>query len=340
VQRQAVLDWHDETWTSRLNNRKTGAMVLIMQRLHESDLTGHLLDKGGWEHLCLPNEYEPSHPFTWPDDPRTTAGELLWPDRIDEPATTDLKRDLGSYGYAGQYQQRPAPAAGGIFQTAWWRYYSRALYDQMAAADVSQMPHFTRLWQSWDTALKDKTTSDYTVGQLWAQFGQDRWLLRTVRGRWSYPEALEQIRQMQAWAALRWPKYATHSIFVENAAMGAEVLSAGRRDIVGLVAVNVDRDKTSRAHAVTPQIESGHVLLPGAANADGSGPDTALTPTEVQDLIAECAAFPNAAHDDQVDALTQALDPRRWSRSGTRRDGEERWGKGKSIAGALKSWDV
>ena len=97
-----------------------------MQRLHERDLTGHLLERGGFEHLCLPAEYEPSHPFAWPDDPRHRArggvvGQVgLCPARGE-------KLDLGSYGFASQYQQRPAPEAGGILKRDWWRYYDPKL---------------------------------------------------------------------------------------------------------------------------------------------------------------------------------------------------------------------
>ena len=78
VTRESVLEWWDGTMSTRLNQPRTGAMVVVMQRLHESDLTGHLAEQGGFEHLCLPAEFEPSHPFLWPDDPRTEPGELLW----------------------------------------------------------------------------------------------------------------------------------------------------------------------------------------------------------------------------------------------------------------------
>ncbi len=349
IQRQAVLDWHDETWTSRLNNRKTGSMVLIMQRLHEQDLTGHLLDKGGWEHLCLPNEYEPSHPFVWPRDIRSEAGELLWADRIGDKETSELKRDLGSYGYAGQYQQRPAPAAGGIFQTAWWRYYDRELLDELTEllleGDTNpgrswSGPHFTRLWQSWDTSLKEKTSSDYAVGQVWAQFGADRWLLRQRRDRMGLTDTVQAVRDMTKWVAERFPDFSSHSIYIEQAANGPEVRAALRRELQGMIPVVADRDKTSRAYAITPQLEAGNVLVPGAMNVEHNGPDRGRTPAWVQDLIHECAAFPNASNDDQVDCLTQALDPRRRPGEGQRRQGEDRFGKGRSVTGGMKSWDV
>jgi hypothetical protein len=100
--------------------------VIIQQRLHEADLTGDALIKGGYEHLCLPAQFEPDRrrrtSIGW-TDPRTGAGQLLWPQKIDQAALDSLKVTLGSYRYAGQYQQRPAPAEGGMIKKHWWRYW-------------------------------------------------------------------------------------------------------------------------------------------------------------------------------------------------------------------------
>src|SRR5206468_458604 len=103
----------------------TGHKVVIQQRLHEADLTGDLLSRGGYEQLCLPAEFEPERRCTtsigW-TDPRKECGELLWPEKVTRQNLADLKVSLGSYRYAGQYQQRPAPAEGGIFKRSRWRY--------------------------------------------------------------------------------------------------------------------------------------------------------------------------------------------------------------------------
>jgi predicted phage terminase large subunit-like protein len=312
VQRLNVIDFLDGTLSTRLNDPNEGAVVLIMQRLHEEDATGHMLAEGGWEHLCLPAEYEPSHPFVWPDDPRTEPGELLWPDHFTASAIERLKVKLGSYRAAGQLQQRPAPAEGGIFKTAWWQYYDTGLLD-FEPGQEWQGPAFSRLLQSWDTALKEKTTSDFTVGQLWGVDGPNRYLLREVRGRWGLTDMTTQAVDLHSWASARWPKLASHGVFVENAALGPELMAALRKRIQGVIAVNVDRDKVSRAEAITPQLEAGNVFVPGdrVMSAAGWTPCPTRTPAWVQELIAECAAFPNAANDDRVDALTQALDPRR-----------------------------
>ncbi|MGH7458563.1 MAG: phage terminase large subunit [Longimicrobiaceae bacterium] len=332
VERAKVLRWWDQTMSSRFSNPKTGVRVVVMQRLHEEDLTGHLLAKeAGYEHLCLPMEHEPSHPFRWPDDPRTQAGELLWAERMGPPEIAQFKLDQGPYGYAGQYQQRPSPEEGGILKRAWWRYYPPELLDD----DEWGGPRFQRLWQSWDTALKEKTTSDFTVGTLWAQDLANIYLLRRVRGRFGLTEAIEQVRQLTAWAAGRVPWCAAHEIRVENAANGPEVVAALRKQIPGLRLITADRDKVVRAHAITPRLAAGNVHVPGAMSAELTGPDPTRTPAWVQELIDECAGFPNGSFDDQVDSVTQALDPRH--EIGRRRRQRDR---GQTVTGGLSLSDV
>jgi hypothetical protein len=123
--RKATLDWWDVVMSTRLNNPKTAAKVIVMQRCHQLDLSGHLLEQGGWEHLCLPAEHEGTvfeSSIGW-TDPREQVGELLWPERFGIPEIADLKRSLGSYAAAGQLQQRPSPAEGGILKRHWWRYW-------------------------------------------------------------------------------------------------------------------------------------------------------------------------------------------------------------------------
>lgn len=307
TKRKTVLSWFDGTLSTRLRPPESAAMVLVMQRLHEDDATGHLLSQGGYQHLCLPAEYEPSHPFVWPDDPRTEPGELLWPQMYSQAKVDELKLRLGSYGAAGQLQQRPAPEEGGIIKRFWWRYYPKEWLDEDVWPEAA--PPFTRIWQSWDTALKEKTSNDFTVGGLWGADLADRYLLRVVRGRWSLTEAKEQLRQMTAWADHRFPKHVGHQKRVENTANGPEIITALRSEIAGIVPVNVDRDKVSRAYGVTPQLEAGNVKIPGLPNQDHSGPDEAVCPAWVSEFVDENAAFPNGSFDDQVDMMTQALDP-------------------------------
>jgi predicted phage terminase large subunit-like protein len=229
---------------------------------------------------------------------------------------------MTSYRAAGQFQQRPSPEEGGIIKRAWWRYYPAEWLKGEEWPEAA--PPMKRIWQSWDTAFTEKTSSDFTVGTLWGADLANRYLIRRMRGRWSLTETKEQVQQLTDWADKRFPWHAGHQKRVENTANGPRVLAALRDEIQGLVPINVEgRDKTQRVYAVTPQLEAGNVHLPGQPSADLSGPD-ASCPAWVLDFVDECAAFPNGAFDDQVDSMTQALDPtirvgkRRRVRSGGR----------------------
>jgi predicted phage terminase large subunit-like protein len=289
VTRERVLDWHDQTWTTRLNSAETGVQVIVMQRLHEADLTGHVLERGGFEHLCLPAEYEPSHPFLWPDDRRTEPGQPLWRRKWGPKWLAQKKTELGSYGYAGQYQQRPTPAEGGILKRAWWQSY-----------DV--LPEPKKLVMSWDMAFKDSDGSDFVVGQLWLQDLGNKYLAAQIRDRLEFVETLKAVEALLEFAQERWPK-TSPLILIEDRANGPAVISALRGKVPGITPVQPEGGKEPRARAVTPQIEAGNVYLPVGAIPTPTG--YTATPTEA--FIEECAAFPNGAHDDQVDAMSQAL---------------------------------
>lgn len=309
--RERAKNWYGGTWATRLNDQKTGIKIVIQQRIHEADVTGHILetegrveDGGEWVHLCLPAEYEPAHPFVCPreitlpsgrkapGDPRVEPGELLWPDHLPAVDLERLKR--GMVGAAGQLQQRPAPAEGAILKRHWWRFY-----------EPERWPAVTGTVSYWDTTWKAKTTSDFVVGVIVGLAGANRYVLRRYRGRWPLVEAAEQIRASRAWLEERMPRLG-HTIYVEATANGPEIVAALRDTVPGIAAARVERDKVARAFAVTPSMEAGQVFLPGRANADGTGPDPS-SPAWVLELVDECAAFPNAAHDDQVDAITGAL---------------------------------
>jgi hypothetical protein len=123
--RKATLDWWDVVMSTRVNDPRTSAKVVVMQRCHQQDLAGHLTEQGGWEHLVLPAEYEgPTRTTTIGfADPRQEHGELLWPERFGPKEIEELKVSLGSYAAAGQLQQRPSPSGGGLFKRHWFRYW-------------------------------------------------------------------------------------------------------------------------------------------------------------------------------------------------------------------------
>lgn len=277
VKREAVLQWWDEVMSTRLNDPQTGSKVIVMQRVHEGDLTGHVLKQGGYTHLCIPAEYDKSRASDY--DPRTEPGELLWPDRFSPIEIADAKIRLGSLGYAGQFQQRPAPEEGGLAKRRWWRFWNGDLptkFDEVVA--------------SWDMAFKDLEGNSFVVGQVWGRVQANKYLLDQVRRRMDFVETLRAVESL----AQRWPD-ATR-IYVEDKANGPAVISSLRDRIPGIIPVEPDGSKIARASAVTPDIEAGNVFLP----------DPELMPW-VDDYIHEWASAPNGEYWDQIDTTSQAL---------------------------------
>lgn len=302
--RKGTNDWFDVVMSTRVNNPRTAAKVVVMQRCHQQDLSGHLLEQGGWEHLCLPAEYEGSRQATSTGfiDPRQEHGELLWPERFGPGEIENLKVSLGSYAAAGQLQQRPSPAGGGIFKRHWFRYWQprganlppvivRLPDGTQTSIAAVEIPHrVDEQIQSWDCAFKDLDTSDYVVGQVWGRLGAMYFLGDQVRARIDCPATVKAVRELSQ----KWPN--TLAKLIEDKANGSAVIQFLQHQIPGIIPVNPEGGKVARAQAVSPLIEAGNVYLPH--------PDCAPW---VGDFIEECAAFPNGAHDDQVDAMTQAL---------------------------------
>jgi predicted phage terminase large subunit-like protein len=174
VERQGVLDWWDLTISTRGVSRQA-RRVIIMQRLHQEDLSGHVLSQGGWVHLCLPMRYERERmqvtPLGW-TDPRSKEGALLCPEQFDEASVAGLEKSLGAYGSAGQLQQRPAPREGGMFKESY--------FNQR----VKAAPFQAKRVRYWDRAA----TQDggcYTAGTLLARSPEGNWYVENVvHGQW------------------------------------------------------------------------------------------------------------------------------------------------------------
>jgi predicted phage terminase large subunit-like protein len=277
--------WWDETMSTRGNDPKTAAKVIIMQRLHEEDLTGHVLAKmreGGeeYEHLCLPAEYEPRTYVSgigW-SDPRTKEGELLWPARFGAEELALLKKSLGSYGASGQLQQNAVPRGGGMLKRGWWKYYR------------VRPSRFDEVVDSWDMTFKDTRGADFVAGHKWGRVGADAYLLGRIHDRMDFPAVIQAVQNL---AAI--PPHAPAKL-VEAKANGPAVIAALIHKVPGLIAVEPDGSKVARAAAVSPYIEAGNVYLP----------DPSIAPW-IEDVVSECASFPLGAHDDDVDAMSQAL---------------------------------
>ncbi len=282
--RQSVLDWLDVVMSTRLNDPKESAVVMIMQRVHADDASGHVLAQGGWTHLCLPAEYEDNRKciveITGWEDPREEDGELLWPDRFGDNEIAKQKVVMGSYAYAGQFQQRPSPREGGIVKRSWWRFCK--MKDRPKA--------FDEIIGSWDMSFKKKKHSDFVAGHIWGRVGADKYLLDRVHERMGFVETKAIVKVM----AKKWPDVKRH--YIEDKANGTAIIDELKTVLSGLIPVNPTESKEARAEAVAPQIESGNVYLPDPLEYPWVG-----------EYLDEWEVFPNGPHDDDVDATTQAL---------------------------------
>lgn len=281
LDRERAKRWFDKTYTSRLNDKRVGVQVVVGQRLHLDDLSAHLLnEKTGWEHLNLPTEFNPEQRCTtaigW-TDPRTEAGELLFPALFPREVVEEIREELRESGFAAQHNQSPVPPGGRTVKEAW-------------ICEVNSLPdRFGQLIQSWDLSLgSTKKGASYCVGQVWGKLGPHLYLIDQVRGRWELPEILDRVRALSA----KHPGAKTK--VVEDKAHGASVLQMLKREIPGLVPVSPDRDKLHRLIAVLPWFEGSNVHIPKYAPWRDA-------------WVYELTAFPGAPNDDQVDATTQAL---------------------------------
>jgi predicted phage terminase large subunit-like protein len=285
INERTIMFW-DEAMSSRLNNPKTGARIIVMQPVSERDISAHVLEQGGYECLCLPCEYYKT-PFISSigfEDPRTEPGELLWPDRFGEKEIDEYKKRLGEYAFATQFQMERSPRGGGIIKNAWWRYYE----PEYTITYRVIKPKFDRIVISWDTAFKEGQLNDYCAGTFWGINNTGAYLFHVIRKKMNFPELLKTVVE----SAL---KYNPNALLIEDCASGQSLIQSVKKETqLPVIAVKVDRDKESRLHAIAPFIESGRVFVIKDANW-------------ANDYMHELEAFPNAAHDDLVDSTTQAL---------------------------------
>lgn len=285
VKRETALTWFDQSFATRLNDKKNGVIVVVMQRLHTNDLTGHLLEKGGWEQLCIPAECEKKTFFQIGDFQKTyEAGEILHPEREDSKALKKVEIELGSYVYAGQYQQRPAPLGGGMCKLEWWKYYK-------------MLPALQYCIIVADTAMKDKEQNDFSVFQLWGMGAEKNYyLIDQLRGKWEAPMLRKQF--IAFWNKCKAiPEYKLRGAWIEDKASGTGLIQEIKtQSNIPIIAIKRNtKDKVSRFASVTPIIEAGYVYLPEDA-------------PWLSDFLNETSQFPNGAHDDQVDCVSDGLD--------------------------------
>ena len=274
--REKTWEWYLSTAYTRLS--PGGGVLLCVTRWNEDDLPGRLLEAqkvGGdqWDCIAYPAMAEQK-------EAHRKVGEALheerWPLERLQAIKGSYKGTYGARMWASLYQQRPSPSEGGILKRAWWKFF-----------DEPPMP-MEEIIQSWDCSFKDLKTSSYVVGQIWGRKGANKYLLDQVRDQMDFPATIAAIRMMTR----KWPK--ARGKLIEDKANGIAVIQVLKNEIPGIIPVEPKGGKEARAQAISWDIEAGNVFLPNNAQW-------------AHDFVEECALFPNGAHDDQVDAMSQAL---------------------------------
>ncbi|MFJ4787570.1 phage terminase large subunit [Streptomyces sp. NPDC088794] len=292
--RDRVWGWWQSVGSTRLSS---GApVIVILTRWHEDDLAGRLIaaeDGHRWRVINIPAlaDHDPAKGQT--DALGRSPGEWLKSARGRTTAQWEAIRiTAGTRVFNALYQGRPSPDSGDVWRRQWWRRYSVPLWSQHPTVPGAyRVEESDGLVMSWDMAFKDTKSSDFVVGQVWARRGANVYLLDQVRKRLTFTETLTAFKAMVA----RWPQATAK--YVEDKANGTAVINTLKSKIPGIVEVTPTESKYGRANAVAPVIEAGNVFLP-------TGEIALFEPDE---LINEAAEFPNGAHDDQVDATSQAL---------------------------------
>lgn len=310
---ETVTEWWDGTASTRLNNLDLGAFMVVQQRTGENDLSGHILEKqiSEWTHVMLPMRYDPSRVFYSPigwKDPRTSAGELLWPERFSERGVVGLEKTLGPFKAAGQLQQSPEPAGGGVIKREWWRLWKE-----------KNFPPFDFILASLDTAYTEKEINDASALTIWGVFSTDAKAVaarvigpdgRPTYTDRAYDEAAPKVMLMHAWnerlelhelvakTAKTCRDMQVDKLLIENKAAGISVAQELRRLYASepwMVQLHDPRstDKLSRLYSVQHLFSEGMIYAPDKAWAEM--------------VIAQVGQFPKGKHDDIVDTVSQAL---------------------------------
>ncbi|WP_027525472.1 phage terminase large subunit [Bradyrhizobium sp. Ec3.3] len=283
VARKRVIDWYSGTLVSRLNDKESGQIIVVMQRLHEDDLAGHLLQTGGWHHLDLPAIAvdDDEIPVAAGRFVRRCAGDVLHPAREDRTVLERIKAEIGSLQFSAQYQQRPVPIEGNLIKREWFRGYETL--PKPGARD--------RVVQSWDTAMTTGEHNDYSVCTTWRIVNNNYYLLDVFRGRQQYPDLRRTVISLAA-------KHKVDAVLIEDVGPGMMMLQDLQRDTPnGMprpIGIKPEGSKTDRMAAQSFRIEAGQVHLP--TNAAWLG-----------HFLLELLAFPHGKHDDQVDSTSQFL---------------------------------
>lgn len=300
TKRQAVRDWWHTTARTRLE--PPSLVVVIGTRWHEDDFTGWV-DTAGDPFETIIFEAV----ATAPDRLGRAKGDPLYSPFIGETREEALARwksveeAVGPYAWAALYQQSPHPAGGTIMHRDWFRYWTRDpnLVSEFCVLFIPEETTGLSWLDSWDIAIEDKETADYTVGQRWAKDTQDRRFL--IAQSRQQTEFVDTVARMREWAEPTHERGTARFVtrrLVEKAANGYAAISTLKRELQGIEGVEPKGSKEVRAMAVTPEVAAGKVYLPNPVEPGNEW---------VFKWLDEVTAFPTAKHDDQVDAFTMAL---------------------------------
>jgi len=289
---EEVNRWWRETASSRFRDPKNRVVVLVMQRLHDNDLSELLSHYPGVTQVVIPAFYEKQFAEIW--DPRMEEGESFFPKRFPTEIIPEKKEELGSYQFSAQFQQRPLSAEGNVIKVEWWVRWTR-------------LPNLREaIWIGvWDTAYEKGKKNDYTVGQVWVAVGRVAYLLDQVRGKFAFNE----MERKAVLLARRWPQVPFWNI--ETRAMGPGLVERLQINGVNVRSIKSQECKEQRTQAILPLIENGQVCLPAE---DAERPDILAPkerwslPDQIPEFIKEHSAFPNLnVNDDQVDCTTMGV---------------------------------
>lgn len=284
VELEKANHWCDQTLSTRKTDKKVTTMILIMQRLHQNDTTGHLLSKKGKKikHICLPGEIKNFKDMVSPPILILKyKNDLLDPIRLDWHSLDEMKSDLGQYGYAGQVGQHPVPPGGGMFKVENFAIVDSVPTDTYCVGRV----------RYWDKAGTQEGGA-YTCGVRMVQLTNGKWIVEDViRGQWS-AENRERIIKETAW---RDGRKVTVWVEQEPGSGGKESAEGTIRNLAGLIckAERPTGDKVFRADPYSVQVNNNNVLL--------------LRGIWNQDFIEEHRYFPYSTFKDQVDAAAAAF---------------------------------
>lgn len=293
-----------ETLPTRLNNPDKSAIIVVMQRLNEKDISGEVLSSDlGYEHLCLPMEYEAPRKATSIGfvDWRKTPGELLFPERFTAKVVERDKAVMGEYAVAGQFQQRPSPSGGGIIKVDKFRLWPT----------TKEMPDLLFCLQSYDTSYTEETKNDPNACSVWGVFEYDGrnnvLLLDYWTEYYKYSDLKKRIRD--DWTAkyggvknnLLKPSRKSDIIIIENKGSGISICQDMQLENIPVFPYNPGKaSKITRAHLAQSLIDTGCFWIL-ESNVEPGKPRKWARP-----LLLQCEQFPNGEHDDGVDTLTQS----------------------------------